>query len=249
MMEDVSEKEWHTGPPALRPPGDPVPYAPSEPLPAPRAPLPAPIDPEAVRQFQQFQQFQELMRQQGDVPLLAPPRKPLWRKALGSKTVRKLVLLLIVVIGLYVAYQHYFGSSDDLPASETGGHTFTDRTMLQTRPNQSVRMVYQRVAENVPDVACGQFTNEAARQFAADFNEADCPAAVAALHAQVTGRKNDYAEPTFPSDLRDPPGNASVLEISSCRLDVVGGPKLGWFKVERTVRDQWIITQHRQETC
>ena len=244
MMEDVSEDEWHTGPP-------PAVRAPNEPLPAQRspAPAPAPIDPEAVRQFQQFQQFQELMRQQGDTPLLPPSRKPLWRRAIGSKSVRRLVLLLIVVLGLYWAYQHYFGTNDDLPASETGGHTFKDRTLLQTRPNQSVRMVYQRVAENVPDVACGQFTDEASRQFAADVNAPDCPAAVAALHTQVTGRKNDYAEPTFPSEVRNPPRDASVVEISSCRLEVTGGPRLGWFKVEKVERDQWIITQHRQETC
>jgi len=243
MMEAVADEQWHNAPP-------PAVRAPDEPVPAPRAPAPEPLDPEAVRQFQQFQQFQELMRQQGDTALLPPPPpKPLWRKALASKALRRLAVLLIVVLGLYFAYQHYFGTPDDLPASETGGHTFTDRTMLQTRPNQSVRMVYQRVAENVPDVACGQFTDEAARQFAADAGAADCPAAVAALHAQVTGRKNDYAEPTFPEEWRNPPSNATVLEISSCKLEVTGGPRLGWFRVEKTVRDQWIITQHRQETC
>lgn len=246
MMEVVADEQWQNAPP-------PAVRAPNEPVPAPRtsAPAPAPMDPEAVRQFQQFQQFQELMRQQGDTLLVPPPvRKPLWRKALASKALRRLVLLLIVILGLYFAYQHYFGSADeDLPASETGGHTFKDRTMLQTQPNQSVRMVYQRVAENVPDVACGQFTDEAARQFAADTGAADCPQAIALLNGQVTGRKNDYAEPTFPSEYRNLPSTTNDLEISSCKLSVTGGPKLGWFRLQKVERDQWIITQHRQETC
>ena len=220
-------------------------------MPAPRAPVPDQIDPESVRQFQQFQQFQELMRTQGDVALVAPPaKKPLWRKALASKGLRKLVVLLIVILALYWGYQYYFGSNDeDLPASQTGGHTFTDRTMLQTAPDQTVRMIYQRVGENRPDVVCNQFTEEAARQFAADSGAADCPSAVAALSAQVTGSKNHYAEPTFPSEYRHVSATASVLEISSCRVEVDGGPKLGWFRLQKVEREQWIVTQHRQETC
>jgi hypothetical protein len=244
MMEAVSEEQRHNAPP-------PMVRAPDEPMPAPRAPVPDQIDPEAVRQFQQFQQFQELMRQQGDVPLLPPaPRKPWWRKALASKSLRRLVILLVVILGLYWAYQHYFGSADeDLPASQTGGHTFKDRTLLQTQPHSSVRMVYQRVAENVPDVACGQFTDEAARQFAADVGADDCPSAVAMMAAQVTGPKNQYAEPFFPAEYRNLPSTASTLEISSCKLEVSGGPKLGWFRLQKVERDQWIITQHRQESC
>lgn len=244
MMEVVSDEQRHNAPP-------PAVRAPDEPMPAPRAPVPESIDPEAVRQFQQFQQFQELMRQQGDHPLLAPPPpKPLWRKALASKSLRRLVVLLIVVLGLYWAYQHYFGNKDeDLPASQTGGHTFKDRTLLQTEPHSSVRMVYQRVAENVPDVACGQFTDEAARQFATDVGAADCPSAVAMLHSEVTGPKNDYAEPFFPSEYRNVSATTSALEISSCKLEVSGGPKLGWFRVEKVERGQWIITRHRPESC
>lgn len=244
MMEVVSEDQWHNAPP-------PAVRVPNEPMPAPRAPVPDQVDPEAVRQFQQFQQFQELMRTQGDVALIPPPvKKPLWRKALASKGLRKLVAVLLIVLALYWAYQYYFGSNnDDLPASETGGHTFKDRTLLQTAPDQTVRFVYQRIAENRPDRVCPQFTDEAAQQFAADWGAADCPAAVALLAAQVTGPKNNYAEPTFPSEYRHISSTASVLEISSCRVDVVGGPKLGWFRLQKVERDQWIVTQHRQESC
>lgn len=245
MMGAVAENEQQAGPPALR--------APSEPLPAPRAaPVSEPIDPEQVRQYQQFQQFQELMRQQGPpVGLLPPPRKPLWKKILGSWLVRRLVLLLIIVLGLYFAYQHYFGSNDEnLPASKTGGHTFTDRELLLKAPDQTVRMLYQRVGEGETEVSCGQFTKEAADQFARNFNATSCQDAVTALSKQLTGRKNDYAEPGFPQEMRNLPSSVSVLEISSCRLQVVGGPRLGWFRVEKTPYDgQWIITEHQTETC
>lgn len=139
--------------------------------------------------------------------------------------------------------------SDNRPAPDTGGHTFEDRTLLQTQPHASVRMVYQRVAENAPDIVCHQFTDEAARQFAANVGAADCPSAVAMLHGQLTGSKNEYSEPFFPSEYRSVPSTVSVLEISSCKLTVTGGPKLGWFRLQKVERDQWIITQHRQETC
>jgi hypothetical protein len=244
MMEvvPVPDNEQQSGPPALRPPSEPA---------APEPAAPPPLDPEQVRQFQQFQQFQELMRQQGGAVQLPPARKPLWLRILRGKLIRKLALLAIVVLGLYFAYDYYFGNDDDnLPASETGGQTITDRTMLQTRPHETVKMVYHRVADGDLPVACGQFTDEAGRQFAAAFNAPSCGDAVARLHAQVTGRKNDYAEPVFPADVRNVSLNTTVIEISSCRLQVTGGPRLGWFKVEKTPhKGQWIITAHRTETC
>jgi hypothetical protein len=244
MMEvvPVPDNEQPPGPPALRPPSEPA-------VPGPAAP--PSLDPEQVRQFQQFQQFQELMRQQGGTPLLPPARKPLWQRILRGKLIRKLAALAVVVLGLYFAYDYYFGDdSEDLPASETGGQTFTDRTMLQTRPHESVRMVYHRIADGDIPVACGQFTDEAARQFAADFDAPSCGDAVTKLHAQVIGRKNDYAEPVFPADVRNVSLDETVVEISSCRAQVTGGPRLGWFKVEKTPhKGQWIITAHRPETC
>jgi hypothetical protein len=207
-----------------------------------------------VRQFQQFQQFQELMRQQGGalVPLLPPARKPLWRRILGSRLVRRLVLLLIVVLGLYFAYDYYFGSdNDNRPASETGGGLYHTNHILKDDPYDAVRQVYQRVADNTPAFACGVFTDEAAQQFAEHFNAADCPAAVAKLNAEVDtapGSKNAYAEPDFQGKLGQKP-NESPITISSCELGVSAGPRLGVFTVSRVEKEQWIITGHQRESC
>jgi hypothetical protein len=252
MMEDVSEDEWHNGPP-------PAVRVPNEPLPAPRAPAPEPIDPEVVRQFQQFQQFQELIRQGDVLPIPPAARKPLWRKVLGSKAVQRLAVLLIVIIGLYWAYQHFFGSNDEqLPASMTGGHSYENTTILAQSPHEAVRKVYQRVADDSPDFVCGQFNESAKRQFANDFDFAagTCEEAVHQLNARIDKShpyKNTWADDQgLPLtingiDLKNPPPDMSSIEISSC--DVTVSPKLGWFKVERIARDQWIITQHRRESC
>lgn len=262
MMEDVSEDEWHNAPP-------PAVRMPTEPLPAPRAPVPEQIDPEAVRQFQQFQQFQELMRQQGGAPLVLPPaRKPLWRKALGSGAVRwpvkvlAVVGIVLLVLGLvaYFAYQHFFGSEDkNLPASMVGGKSYENRTILAESPHEAVRKVYHRVADNSPDFACGQFTTAAAQQFKNDFDfqAGSCEDAVRELNARIDksqkGYKNTWADyQGLPLDLdgvnlKSPPDSVTSVEISSCEVTV--SPKLGWFKVQKVERGQWIITEHRRETC
>jgi hypothetical protein len=250
MMETVSEEDRHSAPPAVRPP--------SEPVPPPRAPTPEPIDPEQVRQFQQFQQFQELMRQQGDLPLLPPAaKKPPWKRILGSRLVRKLTTVLIVVLALYFAYQHFFGSNDEnLPASQTGGHTFTDRRLLQTSPDQSVRLVYQRIADGNPEVGCGQFTDEAKALFVKHFNAGSCDEAVKALHERIgVSWRNAYAEPRFPDDVRNLPNSATEVVISSCRLEfridnLPDDLRLGTFTVTKTpYQGQWIISDWRSESC
>jgi hypothetical protein len=245
MMDDVPENEWQNSPPpALREQGGQLPAPRTPPQPA----APAEIDPEQVRQFQQFQQFQELMRQQGGMPLVPSPPKPLWKKALTSKAVRKFALFAIFALLLYIAYDYYFGSNnEDLPASMTGGGKTDTNLVLDTNPYETVRKVYHHIAQNVPQQACGRFTTDAARQFANDFNAADCAAAVSALHKEVTGR-NGYAEVDFRGKMGQTP-DAGVVEISSCELGVSNGPRLGVFTVNRIQKDQWIITAHRTETC
>jgi hypothetical protein len=253
MMEAVRENEQspeayggQSGPPAVRPSNE-----------------PAPADPELRRQFEQFQQFQQFQRfqehqkeQGGQAPPPVPwapqppAKRPVWQRALRTKAFRKLVLLLLVLIGLYWAYQSIFNDNDEtLPASQTGGQSYENRKLLQTVPDQSVRMVYQRVGDGDAGIACGQFDENAARQFAATVGASNCEQAVAKLHPQVTS-KRDYAEPVFPRQYRNLTSDVTTIEISSCELEIVGGPKLGRFTVQRTeFQGQWIITGYRTETC
>jgi hypothetical protein len=258
MMEAVSEEDRHSAPPAVRPP--------SEPVPPPRAPTPESIDPEQVRQFQQFQQFQELMRQQGDLPLLPPaPKKPPWKRILGSRLVRKLTLFLIVVLALYFAYQYYFGNdNENLPASETGGHRFENRPLLQKGPDLAVREVYHRVAdgalrEGKDAFACAQFSDEAGQRFADHFGATNCTEAVKALTARIGDSwRNAYGSPRFPDEVRNVPTASTRVEISSCQLEfaIDGLPddlRLGRFTVTKATSnpddDQWIISGWRSESC
>jgi hypothetical protein len=261
MMEAVAENEHQSGPPAIREPG--------EPLPAPRAsqPEPAPIDPEAVRQFQQFQQFQELMRQQGDVALVPPPtRKSLVRRVFRNPFVRwpliiVITVVILVLLGLLAAYlllQHFFGHNEEQgPASVVGGRSYTNRTILAGSPHEAVRKVYQRVADDSPEFVCGQFNSAAAQQFADDFQAGTCEDAVHQINARIDktqkGYKNTWADyQGLPltlggMDLKNPPAGVTSVEISSC--DVTVSPKLGAFKLQKVERDQWIIVEHRKETC
>jgi hypothetical protein len=245
MMDAVAEHERHNGPPAVRPQGEPVP--------APRMQEPAPLDPEQVRQFQQFQQFQELMRRQGDalVPLPPPTRRPVWKRLLGSRLVRRLALLLVVVLGLFFAYDYYFGSdNDNRPASETGGGTNRTNDIQEHAPKRTVRQVYSHVAQDDPPFVCGQFEGGAERQFAANFGAASCEEAVHQLFAQIDktqpGWRNTYAEPFSGAELAEDPVSGRAV-VSSCPLTV--SPRLGEFTLRRIEGNRWVITGHRTEGC
>lgn len=256
MMDAVGEHEQsptpsgeQSGPPAVRPPSEPV-----------------PVDPELRRQFeqfQQFQQFQEWQRQQGDRaqppvpwgPPAPPARPPVWRRILRSWPVRKVVSLLVSVVvlllGLYFAVDYLFGKeARDLPAHIEGGKSDTNRAQRRNQADDIVRQVYWKTAEPNPLVACVQFTDEAKQQFAENTagltgGAKTCEEAVAALYNLVTDR-GAYSLTHVPHQEE----GGSAAEISSCDLNVKGGPKLGWFKVEESPHlGQWQITEHRKETC
>ncbi|HEU5469571.1 MAG TPA: hypothetical protein VFV67_02880 [Actinophytocola sp.] len=240
--------------------------------PALRPNEPAPVDPEQVRQFQQFQQFQELIRQHGGVPPGAgpPPSKPLWKRVLTSKAVRKLALLLVVALGLLFAFDYYFGNkNDDLPASETGGGTNQTNKISARTPKEAVRLVYAHIAQfdkaNNADEArreaafvCGQFGSGKEQDFAKHFGAATCELAVAKLNGEIdkppnTNWRNAYGDPFIGA--RDPVLSQTETEavVTSCTIQV--RPRLGEFTLEQ-VRDQngklngtWVIIGHRLETC
>jgi hypothetical protein len=172
-----------------------------------------------------------------------------WRLAIAAIIFGGLVTLVV-----YVVYQLFYAADPEgPPASVTGGGRTNTNVLLPTNPYETVRSVYQRIAEDVPDVACGQFTDEAAQQFATDFGAADCPAAVAQLNTQVDkspGGKNAYAEPDFHGKMQEFANpDVTTIQISSCDLGVNAGPRLGLFTLSRIAANQWIITGHRTETC
>jgi hypothetical protein len=253
-----NERPQHAGPPAIRPPSEPVAVEPTQP--------PA-IDPEQVRQFQQFQQFQELMRQQeGSPPVpwgtpVAPP--PLWQRVLRSRLFRRLALLAILALtvplwlplaltGLGNLAGLAFGGDDaNRPASETGGGKTETNLILDTNPYETVRKVYHHIAQNVPEQVCGRFNDEARQQFAVNNQVPTCEAAVAKLHALVDttpGSKNAYAEVDFRGKMGQVPAERTT-EINSCELGVTAGPRLGVFVLNRIAKDQWIISAHRNQRC
>jgi len=259
-MVDVADNQQsgpgdpESRPPAVRPQAPPPAAAGATP---PAQPLSA-EEAERWRQFQEFQRFQEFRdsSQFGEAPEPDRPRRrgrPVWKKLLLSKWLRRLAFLLVVVLAANWAYEKYFGNPDEnLPASVTGGFK-TERTVLfATDPKEAIRAFYDNVAqETLPD-ACTRFETEAVeRSFANHFNAPDCATAVRRLHAEVTG-KNDYAEVYFPTDVSLAPGPDKTVVVSSCDLEVSAGPRLGRFTVkviEGSRGDQWTISRHERETC
>lgn len=144
-------------------------------------------------------------------------------------------------------YNHYFGGSDDenLPAAVTGGQKYHATEILSTQPHEAVRTVYDAIAQNLPEQGCGRFAEPTQQRFAEDMGYPDCRQAIIGLNAQVKG-VNDYAEPIFPPDAMAPPLE-STTTISSCEMQVMGGPRLGEFSLARTDKGQWLITGHSRE--
>lgn len=173
------------------------------------------------------------------------PKRPVWRTLLGSKLFRRLVYILIAIIALNTAYQHYFGVDDSDDAAKTGGGKTRTNLVLPTTPRETVRLLYDHITKPAPVEACQLFTPQAAKSFASNMHTATCQIAINELNAKVTS-KAMYAEPVFPSHLSQPPmGN--TMRISSCELEVQNGERLGEFTLRKISKGQWIITGHQRE--
>ncbi|WP_130343716.1 hypothetical protein [Herbihabitans rhizosphaerae] len=205
------------------------------------------MDAEQFRKFQEFQQFQEFQRYREETGQLPPaPKPPLWKRALRSKLVRKLVVLLILLIAAYWAYQHYFGKNDSDNAIEAGGGGRTKTNFVfSDNPMAMVRQLYDNVAQNIVVDACNRFTDDARQKFTADLGAPSCELAVTTLNSKLTN-KHKYSLPRPGSNFTIPPG-AKTIEISSCDLRVEGGPRIGVFVLSEIELGQWIITGHRNE--
>lgn len=215
-------------------------------------------DPEQWQRYQRFQEFQKFEEAQrpGEPARAEPPArsgKPLWRKVLFNRWVRRLAVLLAVVIAAGWALDHYFGNPDEgLPASETGGDKTTRTVLFAESPREAIRMIYNNVAQATLPDACTRFeTEELAERFADHFNAPDCPTAIRSLHADVTDA-SDYARPYFPTAVKLTPDADGNVVVSSCELDIRQGPRLGEFTlrvIPGSRSDQWIITDHRKEAA
>lgn len=183
-------------------------------------------------------------------------RSDSWSKWLLRKLISALLLVLVLLLAGWLAWQYFFENKDsERSGTEGGGGTYRTNKILSTSPYEAVRSVYDAVAQKDPRTkeplvaqACGRFDEPIQTKFAQNMGFSDCRAAVIALHQRVT-HANRYAE-SMPSS-RSVPVEGDVLTISSCRDNIVGGirngPSLGVFIVRKVEKGQWLIVDHTTE--
>jgi hypothetical protein len=188
------------------------------------------------------QQLAELTASQARIERVTNP--PLWQKILRNKWLHRLIWLVIIVLlatwGVPKLIHHYFGNDDNgtggsaalpLPKEQSG--------VLPGGPHDAVADVYLFVGGNHTTQACLIFSTAAAAKFAAAAGAPNCPAAVTALHGQVT----DAAAYEAPQLTQLPSPQGGEMVISSCEFDVAGGPRLGTFTVTQQSQG-WEITDY-----
>ncbi|MCP2333401.1 hypothetical protein [Actinoalloteichus caeruleus] len=114
-------------------------------------------------------------------------------------------------------------------------------------PEATVRELYALVAENRSREACQLLVGRANDAFRANHRTMYCHLAVEGLAGQVTD-PDAYSDPGFPDEYREPPAGGGTT-ISSCRLEVVGGPRLGALDLEQRSDGRWLVVDHHAETC
>lgn len=260
MMEPVADNERDQ--PSAFSPVDPA-------APPPAVRPPTEITPEQVRQFQEFQHFQELMRKAaedgmppGNPPpgLLQPwgqppPKQSLPKrmlKAAASKIITGLIFLAILVLAGYFAVDYFLGEDHDVPpAHVTGGRGAKDNLIFEQSPLLAVKRVYEDIAQGDATSTCGRFNKEARAQFARNMSEygSTCEDIVETINKQVTAdrMKDKYANPWIPAAAV--PVGKDPVSISSCAIEVTGGPRLGLFTVSTMpdTKGQWIVSGHQSE--
>lgn len=245
----------------------------------PAAPPPAVREPteitqDQIRQFQEFQRFQELMREQaekgfppGDPPpgLLQPWGPPPKKEGLGkrllksavSKIVTGLVVLAILTLGAYLAIDYFLGEDhDQLPASKTGGGKAETNLIYETEPRLAVWKVYEDIAQGDTKSACGRFNEDGRAEFTKNMAQygGSCSEIVETIHNTVDAdqMKAEYGEPYIPASAVVV--NGSSATVSSCAIEVIGGPRLGLLTLSEIPKSdgpsgeaQWIVSGHQTE--
>jgi hypothetical protein len=274
MMETVADNE-REHPPQVNPPADIVMPPPPDTGPPALRP-PSDVTPEQVREFQEFQRFQELMRQQAAqgmppgspppgslVPWGQPPPKQSLPKRLAkaaiSKVITGLVVLAVLVLAGYLAIDYFFGEDLDQPtASQTGGGKATTNLIFETSPRNAVLKVYDDIAQGDAKSACSRFTDDARAQFTENMSEygRTCGQIVTTIHNSVAAdsMKSEYANPWIPGSAV-PPATGDSVSVSSCAIEVTGGPRLGLLTLSKIPNSegaaggdaQWIVSAHHME--
>ncbi|MEV4317658.1 hypothetical protein [Actinocrispum sp. NPDC049592] len=221
-----------------------------------------PVDPEQYRQFEQFQQFQQFLafkEAQGEggtgtmPPQLPPGRgRPMWKKILFSKAVRKLAYLLVVILLLVWAYNYFFpGPQDDGLGTQgsAGPGQESDTGKGSGTPGAAVESLYEYTShasktgfnqqQDFATLACTLFTKEAKASFTRDLGGSDCPNLLRGLETKVG--------PLQSTPLVDITGKNNV-QLSSCHdLYLKPGTQgLGLFIVTKR-GDGWVISGHEPE--
>jgi hypothetical protein len=191
------------------------------------------------------------------------PRRgaPRWLKRLGGKVLGWVIVLLLIAIAATWAYRHFFpsdaGKSSAQIAAEGGGTYHTNQILTTASPYESVRRVYDGIAQHGPgqrsmvDHVCGLFDQAGQQQFAADLGYPTCAAAVPGIHDKMDkspGSVDAYAE-SIDKHSGWPPGD--TVQVNSCAFTITGGPALGDFAVKQVEKGQWLIVGHSRgpSTC
>ncbi|MFC7341672.1 hypothetical protein [Saccharopolyspora griseoalba] len=200
-------------------------------------------DDSEYQEFLEFKRFKEWQAANGGQPPKTEAR-PWWKKALGLlryKAIRRILYLLVALLLLNWAYNHYFGSSDRAdeadPVQAHRDHLHTN-PIRQTKPMNAVRTVYDALATE-PGTVCEKFTPQGRAGFARGNNAPDCQAAVNAITAQIT-EPMLFKNPNFTGAALDHAQQDDVT-IRGCDTQVTGGPNLGDFELHRQPTGGWVI--------
>ncbi|WP_092603728.1 hypothetical protein [Actinopolyspora xinjiangensis] len=215
-------------------------------------------DTDAHREYQQFlefQRFREMRRQYGDTPPVpdgAPTTKrPWYRRALRPlrfKPVRRLLYLLVLLLVLTYLYDSTFGGGGGSGSNGSSpGGTESRSAMLPHSPTAAVRTVYDELA-NRPESVCLLFDSGARRSFAAVHGAESCGAAALRLNERITD-ETTYKNPDFARDAAQRDEEHSLARISSCELEVSGGPRLGVFRLRQHSSGGWEINGYAAADC
>ncbi|XVV03335.1 hypothetical protein ACQPW3_39395 [Actinosynnema sp. CA-248983] len=157
---------------------------------------------------------------------------------------------MLVLVLLSFAYDHYFGGDDTGDVAQSKGGKQGNQTAPSTPfgINGTVGRLYSHVSQDISDRGCLLFADdgEAKKEFARAFRAPDCESAIHALKQQVTN-VDLYQRPKFPdSATGTPSGNTAV--VSSCEMEVSGGPRLGKFTLTKLEPSgSWVITGYQAE--